>query len=389
MKLATLGPHGTCSEEVSIAYLTELGVDASQCLELYPSFEAAVEAVLAGAADKAVVPAAYVRFHEIVFANLGDLCVGEVLFSKTPAFLLAGKPPIALAVEGKEYSIASHKSPAPLLSRLTFSWKMVEAPSNAAAAWQAANGETDFCLTNKRALVEVNGTESNAVRLELIEYFGAVDMVWAVFERGQRNRDKNYWSGHFDDELALSPVSVEHWKAEEGLEAIDTDSLQGALRIRSTTDPLGEKEDLPAIRPTALFVDNDPDAFKLVPETFDSWDWLYAQTADEASAIIEEHLITVALVDIGLIRDRDQSDRSGTALLESIRQTTPDTPVLMITGLMRSDDLAAICFRLGALDYMKKPLDADRLSAWLDLLHRRWRASMVSTPCTIERRHLA
>ena len=107
MRVATLGPEGTCSEEVTLAYLQHHGLAPTESLFLRETFEQAIQMVLDGEVEQAVVPAAYIGFHKLVYNNVGYLRVREVLYSKTPAFVLCARSQIRLAPEGHQYRIAS------------------------------------------------------------------------------------------------------------------------------------------------------------------------------------------------------------------------------------------------------------------------------------------
>lgn len=384
MRIATLGPKGTCSEETALAYLADLGIETGEHLDLCASFEEAADRVLSGEADLVIVPAAYKGYNDIVFRNFGQLRTKEVLCTLTPEFVLAGRKSIPMPSMGRTYSIASHPSPEPLLDRLTFPHSIVKSSSNSDAAWRAAKGETDLCLTNSRALDEVNGEVVDEQCLHVIEHFGATGMEWAVFERGEGDEGekmrRRFRTAQFGDSSYLNPESVEQWLAEQGIDTDVKSVQQGIVAIPSAaeSDQL-LAEDHSSTKPTALFVDNDPDAFALIPECFPDWRWKYAPSPGDALKVLSVHDADVAFIDVGLIRDNDATDKSGAMLLEKIRRRNPDVPVIMITGYARSDELAAFCFRHGAIDYLRKPLDPDRLTAWLDIMHRRWRAQRVGT----------
>jgi len=61
-----------------------------------------------------------------------------------------------------------------------------------------------------------------------------------------------------------------------------------------------------------------------------------------------------------IITDLSMPGMSGLDLLESIRQTDIEVPVIMITGFSTEDN-AIKALRLGATDFIKKPYDADEL----------------------------
>jgi DNA-binding response OmpR family regulator len=78
--------------------------------------------------------------------------------------------------------------------------------------------------------------------------------------------------------------------------------------------------------------------------------------ADKALAKLRTHYFDVALVDIKL------PGISGMELLRNIRSHHHNTAVIMITGI-NNIDTAVEAMRLGALDYIVKPFDIDRVSS--------------------------
>jgi ActR/RegA family two-component response regulator len=372
--IATLGPPGTCSEEVALAYLDKLGQRSPGDLVLTESFEGAVALVLGGSADEAIVPAAYIAYNDIVFENAARLHVGEILYSRTPAFVLCARAGTYLAKGRHQYTIASHPSPAPLLQGVKLDFKVVHASSNAGAARLLAEGSVDLCLTNLRAFETTNLDPESPARLEVVELFGAVDMVWSVFRRGQRMTGTDFWQGRFSEGPDVRPVSILEWMSETGLES-DAARLQtGAARISLEGDHWSGtlNDDLPGV----LLVDDDVRQFEYLPGAFRQWEWRYAADADAAEEHLSEPRLTAAILDISLDQEHAE-DESGVALLARVRARRPELNVLMITGYGRDAEIAARCFRLGALDYLRKPPDPKRLSGWLHLLERRWKRRNV------------
>jgi CheY-like chemotaxis protein len=375
--VATLGPSGTCSEEVALSYVHERGWANADALKLCPSFEEAVALVLNGSADEAIVPAAYANYHELVFRNIGRLRVRSTLFSKTPAFILAGKRrlPIPDAV-GRRYRVASHRSPSPLLERLTFPLQHIEASSNSAAAQLVAQGGADLCITQRAAVAAVNKNLPQDDRLEVITHFGAVGMLWGVFERGGTGDEPEYSSWNPAAPEPISPWSVTEWLTGEGM--APSEAPERSITIDMSDPDPGFQQAIARTPPCALFVDNDPAAFTLVPEAFPDWQWTFASSAAKALEATAAKDFAAALLDIGLLAD-DEDDSSGTALLNHLKQRFPSLAILMITGYSRGADIAAQCFRSGAIDYMTKPLDYARLRAWLSLLARRHSATHATS----------
>jgi DNA-binding NtrC family response regulator len=70
----------------------------------------------------------------------------------------------------------------------------------------------------------------------------------------------------------------------------------------------------------------------------------------------------VAVLDIRMPRI------SGLEVLRSVRDVSPSTRVIMMTGYAAVDG-AVEAIKLGALDYLQKPLDTNRLRTLLSAIH--------------------
>lgn len=77
-----------------------------------------------------------------------------------------------------------------------------------------------------------------------------------------------------------------------------------------------------------------------------------ASSAAEAVVLVEEHRFEVVLTDI------DLGDMSGVDLVPIIRQSLPDTAVVIISG-NQDIDHAIAAMRAGAFDFVRKPFDLD------------------------------
>ncbi len=77
--------------------------------------------------------------------------------------------------------------------------------------------------------------------------------------------------------------------------------------------------------------------------------------SSEAMDAVQSRRVALALLDINL------PGKSGLQILPEIKTESPDTTVMMITGL--NDAATAVqCIRLGAYDYVTKPFDLDSLA---------------------------
>lgn len=86
---------------------------------------------------------------------------------------------------------------------------------------------------------------------------------------------------------------------------------------------------------------------------------LTATNSDTAIRLIEEHPIQVVLLDVTL------GGESGLDLLERLQTLAPELSVVMITGYATVQS-AVQAMKLGALDFVEKPLDFDRLAALVE-----------------------
>jgi DNA-binding NtrC family response regulator len=108
-----------------------------------------------------------------------------------------------------------------------------------------------------------------------------------------------------------------------------------------------------------LVVDDEEQFLYSMSITFKACGITNIQTCHSGSAA-REHIVSknnsVILLDINL------PDCSGLELLDFVLEKSPDTPVIMITALNQAHT-AVDCIKKGAIDYLVKPLDTDRLVA--------------------------
>ena len=83
--LVTLGPSGTCSEQVGKRYLRKQKLPETSIL-LTQSFEDAVECLKDGRAERMLIPSAYRKTADIIFDNATDIVVIDAFPSPTPEF---------------------------------------------------------------------------------------------------------------------------------------------------------------------------------------------------------------------------------------------------------------------------------------------------------------
>ena len=106
-------------------------------------------------------------------------------------------------------------------------------------------------------------------------------------------------------------------------------------------------------KPKILICDDEEgvqESLKLILER--GYETIFASDGDEAMAKLEkDHDIKAVLLDIKMPKS------NGFEVLKKIKQTYPDTPVVMITGY-QTTEMATEAIRLGALDYIIKPINS-------------------------------
>jgi two-component system, NtrC family, nitrogen regulation response regulator GlnG len=113
--------------------------------------------------------------------------------------------------------------------------------------------------------------------------------------------------------------------------------------------------------PKLLVIDDEPNIHFSIAHVFDDENIqvLGAETADEGLRLASEESPDVILLDIRL------GDRSGMDLFHQLRDIDPKTLIIFITG-HGTTDTAIEAMKLGAYDYLVKPLDANQLQQMVD-----------------------
>jgi len=107
-----------------------------------------------------------------------------------------------------------------------------------------------------------------------------------------------------------------------------------------------------------------------------------AESAGKARELFGERSFDLVISDIKL------PDLSGVEVLRQVRQTAPDTPVIMITAYA-STDTAVEALRLGAYDYITKPFKIDELKIIIKnaLEKKRLKEEVVQLKRTLQKQH--
>ncbi len=114
---------------------------------------------------------------------------------------------------------------------------------------------------------------------------------------------------------------------------------------------------------TGIIVEDDPDFRSLVSGWMTRLDFLvqHAESGAQARRILAESVPDVVVLDLNL------PDESGLDVLSWITETAPEIATIMITA-EDSVDRAVEAMRLGAIDYITKPVDQDEFNKRLDRL---------------------
>ncbi|MGH9888975.1 MAG: sigma-54-dependent transcriptional regulator, partial [bacterium] len=110
------------------------------------------------------------------------------------------------------------------------------------------------------------------------------------------------------------------------------------------------------MKPRILIVDDDPGTLASLSRAF-ALEGYTAVTASSGARGLErlgEEPIDAVLSDVVM------PEMDGLAFLEEVRRRAPDVPVILMSG-QATVDTAVRATRLGALDFVEKPIGLDRL----------------------------
>ncbi|MGH7455567.1 MAG: sigma-54-dependent transcriptional regulator, partial [bacterium] len=112
---------------------------------------------------------------------------------------------------------------------------------------------------------------------------------------------------------------------------------------------------MPESREKILLVDDEPSALAPLETLLDETYMILTATSGNAAwQILQEEEIAVAVVDLAL------PDLNGLELLRRLRENNFSTELIMVTG-HGSIDSAVEAMRIGAYDYLTKPVEGERL----------------------------
>lgn len=133
-----------------------------------------------------------------------------------------------------------------------------------------------------------------------------------------------------------------------------------------------------------LIVDDDPVLLQALPEAMRlRMDGVAVDTCDSAAQALQR----IAEVDYdAIVTDIKMPGVDGLALLAQIKALRPDTPTMLITG-HGEHDLAVQALRVGAYDFIQKPIDRDYFIASLSraMQARQFQRQLEDQQRTLER----
>jgi DNA-binding NtrC family response regulator len=110
------------------------------------------------------------------------------------------------------------------------------------------------------------------------------------------------------------------------------------------------------MKPKILIVDDDPGTLASLARAFalEGYETATAPSATEGLARLAEERVDAVLSDVVM------PGMTGLAFLEALRHQAPETPVVLMSG-QATLEMAVQATRLGALDFVEKPVGLDRL----------------------------
>lgn len=166
--ISTLGPNGTCSEYASQFFLDKNDYDGK--INLFSTFEQAVEDLKEGKSDHVIIPSAYRNFADIIFQEQYTIEIDDVFKLPTPNLVIANK-----GNENEIKKVATHSSPSSLVKEYFPNAQLVISKSNSNAAEMLLANKVDACITTIKC--------AEMYSLNIIHNFGSINMGWNVLKR--------------------------------------------------------------------------------------------------------------------------------------------------------------------------------------------------------------
>ncbi len=127
---------------------------------------------------------------------------------------------------------------------------------------------------------------------------------------------------------------------------------------------------LAPIKPRLLVVDDVPDFWEALKETYPKWEWHYAATVEEAEEVIERERPHLVLIDTCQSVENPM-DVKGLEILRQLKNRFPQQEMIMVTSQPMGFEETREAFRSGAYDYLWKPPEDSILRQIVRLLVER------------------
>ncbi len=170
MKIGTLGPPGTCSENAAKYFMNNENIKGR--ISLYKTFEESIEALKWRDEDIAIIPSAYVDFADIVFENLGKIEIVKSFIYYTPKLVIAQNRDF---FNEKVEKVATHPSPSNLIASYYKDAELIYTRSNSESAILLKDKKVDACITTEKCVIMYD--------LKVVKDFGNIPMSWNIFRR--------------------------------------------------------------------------------------------------------------------------------------------------------------------------------------------------------------
>lgn len=182
------------------------------------------------------------------------------------------------------------------------------------------------------------------------------------------------WS---EDVVAALAAQADPGIGARGLLNVVRDRIGGELSERSINDPEWERTETVVLalgddehvdvrsRPllgAVLVVDDEIAYYERFRSELPDYDWQFAGGPTEMRRLLAsaETPVSVILLAVDFSGNPPPDDRPGTEILAELRRDHPEVPVVMVTAT-REPDVIVECFRLGAYDYLLKPVEDPEL----------------------------
>ena len=109
-----------------------------------------------------------------------------------------------------------------------------------------------------------------------------------------------------------------------------------------------------AVVPRVLVVDDLPDFFQELEQSYPEYRWLYATDAETAGQVIEGERPHLVLIDT-CFSASDEQDIAGVSVLKALKERFPAQPVVIVTAQGVDFQTTREAFHVGAYDYLWKP----------------------------------